>query len=91
MICHSSLVTAVNAPVAQRIEHLPSKQGVAGSSPARRANILNALAPLFHIRQKPTVDDFVDDPIRSVFSDVFPVGHSSSYLKKLLIETRTQA
>jgi hypothetical protein len=26
------------APVAQGIEHLPSKQGVAGSIPARRAN-----------------------------------------------------
>ena len=26
-----------NAPVAQRIEHLPSKQGVAGSIPAGRA------------------------------------------------------
>lgn len=27
-----------NAPIAQWIEHLPSKQRVAGSSPARRAN-----------------------------------------------------
>ena len=32
----------INAPVAQRIEHLTSDQGVVGSSPARRTKSINA-------------------------------------------------
>jgi hypothetical protein len=34
-----------HAPVAQRIEHLPSKQGVAGSSPAGRTLFSTVCAP----------------------------------------------
>ena len=38
---------SINAPVAQWIEHLASDQGVAGSSPARRARKYTPLDHLF--------------------------------------------
>ncbi len=44
-----------NAPVAQRIEHLPSKQGVAGSIPAGRAILFIYLQALSKSASLPMV------------------------------------
>jgi hypothetical protein len=43
----------LKAPVAQRIEHQTSNLGVAGSSPAGRANLLNKLEQPPPVRKLP--------------------------------------
>ena len=59
------LVTS-NAEVAQLVEHLPSKQNVAGPSPVFRFFICQIFGPLLNLNKK-LLENYVDDMIEEMF------------------------
>jgi len=60
--------------------NLPSKQGVAGSSPAGRTLFSSSYGLLFYT-QKSTVDNFVDGFSSVVFPDVYSSDILCGYLR----------